>query len=453
MSKSPRISAVDRCEAALAAIRAWQPVTNGMITVTEEEARQQAVKADRATDQGRWLGLLHGMPIAVKDNIETSGIRTTSGSLFFKDHVPSLDAPVVARLKRAGATIVGKATLHEFAFGIRSYNPVTGAARNPFDPSRIPGGSSGGSGIAVATGMAEAALGTDTGGSIRLPAAINGVTGLRPTFGRVSNRGSTPVSAPHDTIGPLARTAADCARLFAVIAGHDPDDPTSIDHPLENFLQSLGDGIAGLRIGVPINHYTVDCSPHVTRSFEEALKTLEALGATLVSVRVDGAEAVHGHASTIIYSDALALHSERLTDQAKWAPMTLERLKTAQAITGVDYARSMRTKESWKRTLARLFDDIDLMATPTMPDEPPPIDESRSLLQATAAVSRNTYAGAFGGIPGISIPMRPSDRGLPLGLQLEASWWREPLLLRAAHAFQTVTDWHQARPTLPARLL
>lgn len=448
--RQARLSAADRAEAALAAIDVWQPVTNGMITVTADSARREAAAVDEAAADGRWLGLLHGMPVAIKDNIETAGVRTTSASLFFKDHVPNHNAPVVARLKRAGAVIVGKATMHELAFGVRSHNPVTGASRNPYDPSRIPGGSSGGSGIAVATGMCEGALGTDTGGSVRLPAAINGITGLRPTAGRVSNRGCTPVSGPHDTIGPMARTAADCARIFAVIAGYDPEDPTSIDHGLENFLPTLADGISGVRIGVPSNHYLDDCSQAVATSFERALQTLESLGARLVTVRLEGAETIHEHASKMIYSDMLEVHADRIADESKWAPMTLERLKTALTISGRDYARAMRVKERWKRTLAHLFQDIDVLATPTMPDEPPPVEDGRTLLATTAAVTRNTYAGAFGGIPGISVPAGRSANGLPLGLQLEAAWWREPLLFRTAHAFQSSTDWHTMRPKRPA---
>ena len=262
----PRASSA-RVEACLAAIDTWQSRVNAMVTVTEDAARVEAAAADRAESEGRWLGLLHGMPMVIKDNLDTAGVRTTAGSLFFKDHIPNRDATVVAKLKRAGAVIVGKCTMHEVAFGVRSYNPVTGQARNPYDLTRVPGGSSGGSGIAVATGMVEAALGTDTGGSIRLPAAICGITGLRPTSGRVSSQGCLPVSLSHDTIEPMAASALDCARIFAVIAGFDDQDPTSKARPLENFLPSIDERIAGLRIGVPRNHYLEGGSPDVVAAF------------------------------------------------------------------------------------------------------------------------------------------------------------------------------------------
>ena len=441
----PRASSA-RVEACLAAIGTWQSRVNAMVTVTEDAARAEAAAADRAASAGRWLGLLHGMPMVIKDNIDTAGVRTTSGSLFFKDHIPNRDATVVAKLKRAGAVIVGKCTMHEVAFGVRSYNPVTGQARNPYDLTRVPGGSSGGSGIAVATGMAEAALGTDTGGSIRLPAAICGITGLRPTSGRVSNRGCLPVSLSHDTIGPMATSALDCARIFAVVAGFDDQDLTSKARPLENFLPSIGEGIAGVRIGVPRNHYLEGCSADVVSAFHAAIAKLESLGAKVVDVTVAGAEVIQGEASVMIFSDACQLHADRLGDEARWGAMTLERLKSGLRYSGTDYARAMRTKEIWRQTLMHLFRDIDILASPTIVDDPPLIEDGQSLLEASQSVTRNTYCGSFAGMPGLSVPNGESRRGLPLALQLEAAWWDEPLLLRAGHAYQQATDWHHTRP-------
>ncbi len=442
-------SSVARLEACLGAIESWQPSANAMVTTTDSAARAEAIAADRASAEGRWLGLLHGMPIAIKDNLDTAGVRTTSGSLFFKDHVPNRDAPTIAKLKQAGAVIVGKCTMHEVAFGIRSHNPVIGQSRNPYDLNRIPGGSSGGSGIAVATGMAEAALGTDTGGSVRLPAAICGITGLRPTAGRVSNRGCLPVSASHDTVGPMAASALDCARIFAVIAGYDDQDPTSVDHPLENFLPSLGEGIQGLKIGVPRNYYLDGCSADVTAAYQAALKKLESLGARLVDVTVAGAEGVQAETTVMIFSDAAHLHAERLKDEARWGATTLERLKAGLAFTGRDYARSMRARETWKRTMARLYSEIDVLASPTIVDEPPLIEDGLSLYKTTMSVTKNTYGGGFAGVPGISVPNGVSRGGMPLGLQLESGWWGEPVLLRLGHAYQQATDWHLRRPRMP----
>ena len=441
-------SSLGRLEVCLDAIQRWQPSVNAMVTTTATAARAEAVAADRASADGRWLGLLHGMPIVIKDNLEAAGVRATSGSLFFKDYVPNRDAPTVARLKQAGAVIVGKSTMHEVAFGIRSHNPVIGQARNPYDLSRVPGGSSGGSGIAVATGMAEAALGTDTGGSIRLPAAICGITGLRPTSGRVSNRGCLPVSSSHDTVGPMAASALDCARIFAVIAGYDDQDPTSKAQPLENFLPTIGQGIRGLKVGVPRNHYLDGCTGDVATAYRASLSKLESLGARLVDVTVAGAESIQDEASVMIFSDATHLHADRLKDEARWGAMTLERLKAGLAHSGRDYARAMRAKESWRRTMARLFQEVDLLASPTIIDEPPLIDDGQSLYKATMSVTKNTYCGAFAGLPGISVPNGMSRGGMPIGLQLESAWWGEPMLLRAGHAYQQVTDWHLRRPQL-----
>lgn len=440
----------NRLEAAIEAEKRWNPHVNAVITSMAESARREAAAADGAVADGRWLGLLQGMTIGVKDNIDTAGTRTTSGSLFFKDNVPNLDAPVIARLRKAGAVITSKVTLHEFAFGVRSFNPVVGQCRNPWDTSRIPGGSSGGSGVAVATGMCEGALGTDTGGSIRLPSAINGVTGLRPTSGRVPNAGCFPVSAAHDTIGPMARSALDCARIFAVIAGYDRDDPTSIDRPLENFLPHLDEGIAGLRIGIVRNHYFDGLPVDFAQALEKAVATLEKLGASISEITLAGAESMQEACAVQIYCDACDLHRDRLkADKSMWAPQTVERMSMGLGWSGVEYARAMRAKETWKRTLANAFESVDVLLTPTVPCEPPPCDEGRSLWEATKAVARNTYAGAFGHLPGLSVPAGVSRGGFPVSMQLEGAWWQEPLLLRAGHSYQRVTDWHLRRPELP----
>jgi len=341
-------SATARLQHSLDAIAQWDPLVKAMITVDEQGARRAAEAADRAAAEGRSLGLLHGIPIVVKDNIDTADLRTTYASGFFHQNVPRQDATVVRRLRQAGAVIVGKSTLHEFAFGVRSTNPVIGQCRNPWDPSRIPGGSSGGSGVALATGMAELALGTDTGGSVRIPAALNGVSGLRPTVGRVSNHGCMPVSPTHDTIGPMARCVEDVALLFAVIAGYDRADPVSQDKELANFLPRLRDGIAGRRIGRPRSHYFDNVSAAVGAAFEEALRALGRLGAQIVDVDVPGAGQAHEWATAMIYSDACAFHAERLAEGGdRWAAQTLERMRMGLRYTGVDYARAMRQREEW----------------------------------------------------------------------------------------------------------
>ena len=420
---------------------------NAFVTVAPEAAREAAEAADRAAAEGRWLGLLHGMAMAVKDNIETAGLRTTSGSTFFENHVPNDDAAVVARLRRAGAVIVGKAMLHELCFGIRSVNPVSGQCRNPWNTERVPGGSSGGSAAALAAGMVEGALGSDTGGSVRLPASICGVSGLRPTVGRVPNHGATPVSATFDTIGPMARRVEDVARILAVIAGPDRRDPISIDRPLENFLPGLGDGIAGVRVGVPGNFYFDDLADDIAEPVMAAVRELERHGAELVEVDVPGAEETHLHATVMIFSDACAYHAERLSERPEgFSKDVYDRMTNGWRYSAVDYARALRAREAWRRSLADLFERVDILVSPTTPSDPPPVVDERTLLEASADATRNTYAGGLGAIPGLSVPCGFSAAGLPVGLQLEAAWWREPLLLRAGVAYQSATEWHLARP-------
>ena len=443
-------SARARLEDGLAQVEAWNGHVNAMMAMNDEDARRTADDLDAAAARGEWAGLLHGMTLAIKDNIDTAGIETTCGSKFFTGRVPNADAPVVTRLKQAGAVIIGKATMHEVAFGVRTHNAVIGQCRNPYDTDYIPGGSSGGSGVVVATGMADAALGTDTGGSVRIPAAINGITGLRPTLGRVSNSGCLPVSDLHDTIGPMARSAMDVARLFAVMAGYDDADPTSEDKLLDNFLPTMGAGVAGLRIGVPRAYYYDDLAPETATAVEAALKVYEALGATLVETDLDGAEAMQDEATVIIFCDAAHLHRERLGEPDKWGAQTIERLRLAEKFSGRDYARAMRAREQWMRVLKRAFGEVDLLAVPTLPQLTPPIDDDQSLFEATRRVAANTYPGAFGALPGLSVPCGASAAGLPIGLLLEGPWWDEPRLLRAGHAYQQATDWHQRRPVLPA---
>ena len=333
--------------------------------------------------------------------------------------------------------------MHELAFGVRSDNPIIGACHNPWDLDRIPGGSSGGSGAALAADMCIGALGSDTGGSVRLPGAINGVTALRPTHGRISNHGVTPVSVRFDTVGPMARRVEDVARIFAVLAGYDPKDPLSVDRPLENFLPTLGDGVAGLRIGVPENFFYDDLHPDVAAAVAEAAKTFERLGASLHKVTVAGAESAHRWAATMIYSDLCAHFGDVIENQPEMiSPGVLERMKTGFAHTGTDYARGMRAQEIWKRTLADVFTGVDMILTPTMPGEPALIQDSRKLLDATHDATKFTYGAGLSGTPAISLPCGLTANNLPIGVMLEGPWWSEPALLRAGAAYQRETDWH-----------
>lgn len=440
-------AARDRLEACLDRIDRLNDAQTTFITVTADAARREADAADAAAGDGRWLGLLHGMPIAIKDNIDTAGVRTTSGAKFWADRTPNADAPVVSRLRAAGACLVGKATLGELVFDIRSHNPVVGHARNPWNLERSPGGSSGGSAAALAADMCQGALGSDTGGSVRVPAAFTGVAGLRPTHGAVSNSGATPVSAGNDTIGPMARRVADVARLFAVMAAYDPDDPTSVDHDFGNFLPRLGDGAAGLRIGVPRNFFFDDVDPDIEAAVRAGAAQFERLGATLVDIDLPGADETFEQTAVQIYCDAANFHRQRLEEEPDaFSRPIYERMSRGLKLTGVDYAASLRFKEAWKRTLARAFEDVDLILSPTSPVAPLPLEDSPDLHRLTARAASLTYAGSLGSIPGLSLPCGFTADGLPVGLMLQAAWWNDPLLLQAGAAYQAATDWHERRP-------
>ena len=442
-------TAVARARANFDHIRRHNGAVNAIMTVTEDAALADAERADAAAAEGRWLGLLHGMTVAVKDNIDTAGVLTTSGAMFLADHIPNADAAVVQRLRTNGAVIVGKATMHELAFGIRTENPVAGVCRNPWALDRVPGGSSGGSGAAVATDMCVGALGTDTGGSVRLPAAMTGVVGLRPTHGRLSIRGILPVSVTHDTVGPMARRVEDVARLFAALAGHDPLDPQSREGALENFLPTLGEGIEGTRIGIPKSFYFENLNADVERGVRAAASVLESLGSVLEEITLKGADRAHAWAQTIIYSDICAVHADRFENHPEqFLASVYERMKAGSDYTGVDYARALRAREAWRETLRRVFESVDMVLMPTTPGEPPPLDDSRTLKAATDDATRYTYGGALAGVPSLSLPCGFTSAGLPIGVMLEAAWCGEPLLLRAGVAYQGVTDWHRRRPPI-----
>ena len=446
-SSSRHGSAVKAVEHNLARIAAHDDTLKAMITVMGDEALEAAEWCDEAASQGRWLGVLHGMTIAVKDNIDTAGVRTTSGSSFFADHIPARDATVIKKLKDAGAIIIGKASLHEFAFGGTNQNVHYGSCRNPWDTDRLPGGSSGGSGVAVAAEMATGALGTDTGGSVRMPASINGVVGIRPTMGRVSNAGVTPVSLALDTVGPMAHRAEDVARILAVIEGYDPEDPSSENGPADELLRGLHDGIDGLKIVVPTNFFFENVDPAVESLVRDAINVLATLGADIVEMAIPHAEEAHGHMRHIARADAAAFHAERIANEyQKFGPEELDRLMLGVNATGVEYAQSMEWMRRWRRQLAELFSQIDIIASPTVPVITPPV-AGTEMINTTHRLTEKTYAYPMGGNPAVSVPVGFAQ-GLPVGMQLAGAWWRDGMLLRAATAYQSVTDWHTHRPAL-----
>ena len=443
-------SAVAATEACIENIQRHNETLNAVVTWDEDAALASAAEADRAASEGRWLGLLHGMTMTLKDNIATAGMRTTSGAMFFADHVPNEDAEVVRRLRGAGAVLIGKANMQELAFGVVTTNPVFGQCRNPWNPDHIPGGTSGGSGASVAAGMCQGSLGTDTGGLVRIPAAMTGVAGLRPTHGRISIRGVTPASMSNDTIGPMAREVTDVARLFSALSGYDVHDPVSADQPLANFLPSLSDGIAGTRIGIARKFHFQRVHPMVEEAVLDAVRVFESLGAEIREIDLPGAELAQDWNIAQIYGDICAHFKERLiNDPESISPRVRARMMLGLNFTAVDYAEAMRGKEVWQRTLKRTFEDeVDMILAPTVPIAPPPITGDENLHEATRDAARFTYGSALSSHPGLSVPCGFTSDGLPIGLMLEAAWWNEPLLFRAGVAYQSATDWHTRRPPL-----
>ena len=440
-------SAVQTVTHNLDQIAAHDETLKAMITVTGDAALDAAKRCDQAAAEGRWLGVLHGMTIAVKDNIDTAGVRTTSGSAFFSDHVPATDATVVQKLKAAGAIIIGKTNMHEFAFGGTNQNIHYGSCRNPWDTDRIPGGSSGGPGVAVAAEMATAALGTDTGSSVRMPAAINGIVGLRPTMGRVSNYGCTQVSLALDTVGPMAHRAEDVARILAAIDGYDSQDPSSVDGPRDELLRGLHDGIKGLKVAVPTIFFFDAVDPAVDALVRDAINVLASLGADVIDVAIPHAEQALSHTRTLIFADAAAFHGERIaTEPEKFGPEELDRLLLGVNTTGVEYAQAMQWLRRWRLQLAALFDTVDIVVSPTT-SLITPLVHGTEMIAITNRLTEKSYAWSLGGNPAVSVPVGFVD-GLPVGMQLAGAWWRDGMLLRTAVAYQSVTNWHTRRPAI-----
>ncbi len=443
------ISPIELTQAALAQIERFEGRLNCYITVLRDSALEQASRAEAEIRQGNYRGPLHGIPVAIKDNLETAGIRSTAGSKILADYVPVEDTPAVARLRAAGAVILGKTNLHEFGMGATSINPHYGPSRNPWNPECITGGSSGGSAAAVAAGMCLAALGTDAGGSVRIPSAICGVVGLKQTHGRVPIRGCIGASNPTvDHIGPITRSVADAVLLLQAIVGPDPRDPTTENVPPLPANLDLTGGVAGLRIGVPTVHYFEETDPEVETLVRTAIAELGRLGATIVDV------AIPDHPALL--AGLAGLGAERLAYHWTWMQTRLEdygvdvqvSLLSAQLIPAVDYAIALRARRILAERYREVFQQVDLLATPTVVVPAYRIAEVDETMRDPALLARNTRLANLTGLPAISLPAGLTQSGLPVGLQLIGQAFEEGRLLQAAAAYEKATDWHTRRPPL-----
>jgi len=443
--QSKRVSPLELTHACLDRIAACNPRLNAFITVAADAAIAAAATAEADVMQGRWRGQLHGIPVALKDNIDTAGIRTTAASALFKDRIPARDAAVVERLRNAGAVLLGKLNMQEFAYGGTSVPSFYGPTLNPWDSRCIAGGSSGGSAAAVAGGLCFAALGTDTGGSIREPAAFCGVVGLKATHGRVSARGVIPLASSLDHVGPLARSAADCGLVLDAIAGYDPNDFTSSDRPVD--LETMFRDLKGVRLGVPRDFFFAQLHPEVGEAVDKALAVLGALGAEIrevpLEVSID---------RTAFRAEAFAQHARDIAESPdRYLPETLEKLRLGAQIEASAYIDSRRRLAECRRSMNTLFSAIDGLITPTAPVPAPRLSDYPATFDGVLALEastilRNTRPFNTFGIPAVSVPCGLTRSGLPIGLHIAGPPWRERLTLAVAHAYQSATDWHTRAP-------
>lgn len=435
-------------------IEALDGELNVYISVRAEEALAEAEALEHAARSGS-KGPLFGVPLAVKDVIDVAGVPTTAASRILAGNLPARDSTAVERLRAAGAVILGKLNTHEFAYGALTTSPHFGAAHNPWSLERVCGGSSGGSGAAAAADLAAGTLGTDTAGSIRIPACFNGVSGLRPTTGRVPIRGVVPVSWTFDTVGPIARSVEDCALLLEAIAGFDPGDPSTVDAPVPRYRAELEGGVRGLRIGVVPALLERGLDSRIAAAVEQALGELEGLGVALEPVELPLLEQAGTIQQLIMLPEAAAAHLPWLRTRLRdYGADVRARLLAGLLLPATGYVTGQRARrllyESWRSLFAR----VDLLAAPTMPVLPPRIGEDTAALDGRPVPYRLALIPfnspwSCAGLPALSIPCGFVE-GLPVGLCLVGPRLGEAAVLRVGHAFQLATDWHERRPELRA---
>lgn len=423
-------------EACCRQIERLNPLINAFITVLPSSRVEKPAQ-----------GALAGIPIAVKDLYDTQGVRTTAGTPFFDDHVPAQDAVIVKKMKDAGAVILGKTNTHEVALGVTNVNPHYGACRNPWDTARISGGSSGGSAAAVAAGMCLAALGTDTGGSIRIPASLCGVVGFKPTYGRTSLRGVFPLSWNLDHAGPLTRSVRDAALLLQVMAGYDPDDPASVNVPVGDYLAGIEAGVSGWRIGLAVGEYIEEASDaEVLASVRQAAQIFTNLGAKVEEVELDWLLPAALANGRMVQADGATVHRERLAQQPeRFGADVRQRLESGRALSSTEYSLARRTQVEVQRRSADFFSRYDILLLPTTPI-PAPAIEGEDAIQRARLLTRFTAPFNLSGLPALSMPCGFTQEGLPVGLQIVSGAWQEAKALQAGQAYEQASTWRRQPP-------
>lgn len=445
-----KLSPVELTQECLRRIDKRNPELNAFITVTAETALTAAREAAAEIGRGRWRGPLHGMPIALKDLLDTAGVRTTAASAVFKDRVPQQDAEVVRRLKDAGAVLLGKLNMHEFAYGGSSTFSHFGAVRNPWSLVHSPGGSSGGSAAAVAARLCYASIGSDTGGSIREPAAYCGIVGLKPTYGRVSTAGAIPLSWSLDHLGPMTRTVTDAALLMQAIAGYDPQDPGSTEQPPSDYAAIAGP-TAALRIGIPRDYFYESLHPDIEAAMQEALGVLKKLTRTLREVPPLATDASYASIMepyvAVLTAEAYDYHKDYVARTPElYQAATLKRLRSGAEVSVSTYMHSRRRLDQIRNSAAHLFEGVDLLITPTTPVPPYTLTELGDPDTARPAELRmlhNTRPINMLGLPAISVPCGLTAERLPIGLQITGRWGAEATVLRLARAYEREAPWQR----------
>ena len=438
--KTGQISSVELTNDCLSRIEKLNPAVNAFITITANSALAHAREADAEIRRGQWRGPLHGIPLGLKDLIDTAEVLTTAASAVFKDRVPKQDADIVSRLKAAGAVLIGKQNLHEFAYGGSSLVSYYGDVRNPWNVEHIAGGSSGGSAAAVAAGLCYGAIGTDTAGSIREPAALCGVVGLKPTYGRVSVRGVIPLSASLDHVGPIARTVEDVTIILRAIEGGQFDGSDDVK------FSALG--IKPLRIGVPRKFFYEGLDPEVESAVEEALSVLQSLGHEIREIDLTVPQD-----RTLQSGEAYAYHADLAARSPElYQAETLRRIRSGENISPADILRCREELQQTRRDIKKIFEKIDVLVTPTTPIPAPLIANLKkdpdSLRPCEILLLQNTRPANVWGLPAISLPCGFTNAGLPIGLQIIGAHWAEATVLQLAYEYEQATAWRKREPTL-----
>ncbi len=442
--RARRLSPVEVVSTLLGRIEADE--TNAFITVTAERALEDASRAEAEIMAGRRGGPLHGVPVALKDLIDAGGVRTTMGSAFFADHVPDHSATVSRKLEGAGSVLIGKTNTHEFAYGPTGDRSHFGPTRNPYDERRITGGSSGGSGAAVAANLCYGALGSDTGGSIRIPAALCGTVGMKPTFGRVSKSGVFPLAWSLDHVGPITRTVEDNALMLNALAGHDPEDLYSVDPAAEDFTRHLRRGVSGATIGLPSSFYFEHVDTEVEARVREAAEVFVSLGAGMREVEIPNLWETLYAQRLILAAEAYAVHEERLgAEPDRFDDQGLERLLDGERLRAFKYANAQQRRLRSRREYEEVLRSVDILLAPTVPIPATEIGQRETNINGReeavySALTRLTGPTNLNGLPSLSVPCGTTSSGLPIGLQLIGLPFDEATLYRFGHAYEEAAD-------------